>query len=334
LNPLAERTCFSQVASVQPLSELHRLYWAIRSDRPRLATILMARAKDPVAAGLFASYMYKRGASAMEERYNPAHMARMSEQYVCEILHVLAGDHHSSTDGLTTDDAVLDGRSLVFEQFKFYSRNDENKRGFLTFLDPQLRLENSLVRSALELMKIDGDHDVTNIDLAFAAEAKQILSQDDASMYLQGIWTRPSNNGDFCDAIFRTSPRRKWQLHLVGTLAFLLLYTVFILKMPPRKFDASTGEPNDLNAVEVVFWFCTLCYSCNEAKSAKEDFDSWEAFLQGSGNKLDMICVTIFALSFCFRVISAVVTDTSGRLMDIFFLLLWWVHVHIESHCT
>eukprot|EP01050_Picozoa_sp_SAG11_P016094 SAG11_NODE_2155_length_3735_cov_2.677668_2_plen_907_part_00 len=41
------------------LHPLHRLYWAINSNRPRLAKALMYQSPSPIVAALFAAYLYK-----------------------------------------------------------------------------------------------------------------------------------------------------------------------------------------------------------------------------------------------------------------------------------
>jgi hypothetical protein len=96
------------------MHDLHRLYWAIRSNRPKLAKVLMYRAEDPILAGLFSSYVYSRQRlprrfvpdAEQKSTYQPLAMTKLSEQYACDIL----------------DNAILAGSSAAFDQFVYYGK--------------------------------------------------------------------------------------------------------------------------------------------------------------------------------------------------------------------
>ena len=76
------------------MHDLHRLYWAIRSNRPKLATVLMTRCAQPILAGIFSSFFYRNQLlppdfvpdAKLKAKYKPKAMQRSSEEYACEIL--------------------------------------------------------------------------------------------------------------------------------------------------------------------------------------------------------------------------------------------------------
>ena len=98
-----------------PMHMLHRVYWAIRSNRPKLAQVLMHRAEDPILAGLFSAYLYNRQKlphgfvpdAEQSAKYLPLAMTIASEQYACEIL----------------DNAIFAGSTAAFDEFVFYGKS-------------------------------------------------------------------------------------------------------------------------------------------------------------------------------------------------------------------
>ena len=70
---------------------------AIRSNRPRLATVLMTRCSQPLLAGLFSSQIYRHQLlpadfvpdARLKPKYLPKTMRVASEAYACEVRNAI-----------------------------------------------------------------------------------------------------------------------------------------------------------------------------------------------------------------------------------------------------
>lgn len=143
------------------LHGLHRLFWAIFSNRPRLAQVLMYRNDDPIVAGFFGAFCYKtipakEANKVVKEKFLPQPMALCCEQYSVDILCSL----------------VVDG-DAVFEEFVYWSEESEEKADFQRFLPKMAdRQRNFMKRTALRSMGFGRNDEVTHLDLAIAADSK------------------------------------------------------------------------------------------------------------------------------------------------------------------
>lgn len=283
----------------RPMHELHRLYWAIRSNRPKMANMLMRRCHLPIVAGLFSSYFYQTQRlprnyipdANLKKSYRPENMKTAAEAYACDIL----------------DNAELSGSNAAFDEFLFYPLRSETdpSSGFTEFV-PKKRdqIANANLRSALMLMDIDQDSQVTNLDLALKAESKLFMSQAGVTQFLRMLWMRPSDNGSFVQQQMPnwtrlSRPSVKGLLKIIGFAAFIILYAIFLANVPER------GHVMQLTGTESAFWIWTLAYIVNEIAEAQDDFDSVLQYLQGSGNAVDCVIILFFAAALLCRVIAA-----------------------------
>jgi hypothetical protein len=270
---------------------LHRLYWAIRSNRPRLATVLMTRCKQPILAGIFSAQIYKRQIlpadfvpdARLKPKYLPKAMQKASEEYACEIL----------------DNAELDGSNSAFDSFVFYGIDEEDGDEYIDFVTKESdQNENANVRMALHLMGVDPRCCMTNIDLALLASNKQFMTQNGVMQFLLKLWSRPSDNGNWVQRrlpYYLQIPRTKGVLNLIGSVSFLVLYIFFLSNIPPRAEEFPT------TASEVFFWAWTLTFVVNEVFEAIGDFESFADYAGGRGNMIDICVITLFLAAFIFR---------------------------------
>ena len=278
------------------MHDLHRLYWAIRSNRPKLATVLMTRCAQPILAGIFSSFFYRNQLlppdfvpdAKLKAKYKPKAMQRSSEEYACEIL----------------DCAELDGSNAAFDSFLYYGVDEEDGDDYRNFITKeQQQIENSNVRAALELMGVDPRTEVTHLDLALLANTKMFMAQAGVTQHLLKLWKRPSDNDNLVQrhlpALFQI-PKVKGYLNLVGFAAFIAVYATLLINVPNR------GDPQELTAVEGVFWIWTLGLILNEVMEAVGDFDAISDYVRASGNVTDMILISAFLSAFACRIVSSV----------------------------
>ncbi len=283
----------------RPMHELHRLYWAIRSNRPKMANMLMRRCHLPIVAGLFSSYLYQTQRlprnyipdANLKTRYRPEYMKTAAEAYACDIL----------------DNAELSGSNAAFDEFLFYPLSSETdpSSSFTEFVAKKRdQIANANLRSAMILMDVDQDSQITNLDLALKAESKLFMSQAGVTQFLRMLWLRPSDNGSFVQQQMPewtrlSRPSVKGLLKIVGFAAFLILYAIFLANVPER------GYVMPLTRIEATFWVWTLTLVVNEIAEARDDFDSLLLYLQGSGNAVDCVIILVFATAFVCRLIAA-----------------------------
>eukprot|EP01043_Picozoa_sp_COSAG02_P010313 COSAG02_NODE_360_length_23829_cov_107.112769_8_plen_1933_part_00 len=280
------------------MHELHRLFWAIRSNRPKLAEVLMHRCHRPIVAGLFAAYVYKKQAlprnfvpdTQFKERHMPHNMRRSCELYACDIL----------------DNADFQGSYAAFDEFVYWGKDEEDDELFKRFKSLRKdRRDNANIRAALKLMHQDANTEPTNIDLALMANSKVFMGQPGVTQFLTKLWRLPSNNGKYTDALFSrfSAPRVKCYVSIIGYLIFLGIYVSFVLSMPSKSVELS------LTFNEGVFWFWELASAMSEIGEAFGDFDSFHGYLRGSGNKLDFLIMVMFGLAFGARLWLAGATE-------------------------
>lgn len=273
------------------MHELHRLYWAIRSNRPRLATVLMTRCSSPLLAGLFSAEIYKRQFlpadfvpdARLKPKYLPMAMQEASEVYAVEIL----------------DHAELDGSNAAFDSFLFYSLDEEDSDDYIDFVTKESeQIENANTRTVLHLMGVNPLSKVTNIDLALLAGNKHFMAQTGIRQFLLKLWARPSDNGNWVQRQLPSilgTPQVKGMLNLLGAVVFLVLYIIFISAMPPR------GEPFEATALDVLFWGWALTLVLNEVAESMNDFQTWLDYVRASGNALDCVVCSLFCVAFVCR---------------------------------
>lgn len=276
------------------MHDLHRIYWAIRSNRPRLARVLMTRCSHPILAGLFSAQIYRDQKLPadyvpdvnLKPMYLPKAMRASSESYACEIL----------------DNAEFDGSNSAFDSFIFYGIDEEDTDDYLNFVVKENdKIENTKLREVLQLMGVDERTEVTNIDLALLANSKTFMTQNGVMQFLMKLWTRPSDNGNW---VQRTLPdalqiaRVKMLINLFAFAAFLAMYVFLLRGIPPR------GEEYKLTEFEMVFWGWAFAFALNEAVEARGDYDTFYDYVRGSGNAIDLLVIFTFLVSLASRAYS------------------------------
>ena len=212
-------------------------------------------------AGLFAAYLYDSQSlprdfvpdSRLKARYMPDAMRLASEQYACEIL----------------DNAQFDGSNAAFDEYIFYGIDEESGAEFKEFMGKRKQqLDNANLRSALQLMGVDPRTEVTHLDLALQANSKLFMNQAGVRQFLDRLWRRPSNNGDFVQNHLEVAPCIKGFVKLAGFTSFIVIYMVMMANLPAR------DEPFTTSAIETVFWVWALTFLLSEVFEAHADFDT------------------------------------------------------------
>eukprot|EP01047_Picozoa_sp_COSAG01_P036409 COSAG01_NODE_2844_length_6989_cov_41.950943_2_plen_1363_part_00 len=195
-----------------PLHDLHRIFWAIRSNRPKVAMELIKRSTQPIIAGLFSAYLYSQQRlpkdfvpdADLKAKYQPKAMCQSAEQYACDVL----------------ENTILSGSNAAFDEIVFYGAEEERGDQYRTYIAKEKdQLENVNLRSALTLMNIPTDTGVTHLDIALQADCKQFMNMAGPRQFLVKLWCarmlsntcymvqwvrrvllgreRPSNNGNW-----------------------------------------------------------------------------------------------------------------------------------------
>ena len=278
------------------MHDLHRLYWAIRSNRPRLATVLMTRCSQPILAGIFSAQIYRHQIlptdyvpdAKLKPKYLPSQMRAMSEAYACEIL----------------DNAEFDGSNAAFDSFIFYGADEEEDDDYIDFVTKEAdQIDNTNVRSVLQLVGVDEKTEVTHIDLALLANSKKFMTQNGVMQFLEKLWTRPSDNGNWVQRHLPQKlqvPRIKMMVNLYGFVAFLIAYIYMLRSVPAR------GEEFVLTNYEIAFWCWAQTFMLNEVVEALGDFDTFLDYIRGQGNLIDCAVILLFLIAMITRIVSLV----------------------------
>ena len=205
---------------------------------------------------------------------------------------------------LTRKVSLFQGSNAAFDSFLYYGVDEEDGDDYRNFITKeQQQIENSNVRAALELMGVDPRTEVTHLDLALLANTKMFMAQAGVTQHLLKLWKRPSDNDNLVQrhlpALFQI-PKVKGYLNLCGFATFIAVYATLLINVPNR------GDPQELTAVEGVFWIWTLGLILNEIMEAVGDFDAISDYVRASGNVTDMILISAFLSAFACRIVSSV----------------------------
>jgi len=137
------------------MHDLHRLYWAVRSNRNKVADVLLRRCKQPIVAGLFAAKLYSHHKLprnhvpdvTQKARYMPHEMRLRCESYAVDVI----------------NQTNLDQTTTAFDEYVFYSTGMEESKMYREFVHTeQARIDNETIRDALQLMGVTSDHEVVS----------------------------------------------------------------------------------------------------------------------------------------------------------------------------
>jgi len=169
----------------------------------------------------------------------------------------------------------------------FYSTKMEGTAVFKEFLNTQQAvIDNESIRDALTLIDVSPEQPVTRIDLALMCNAKAFLNQPGVAHFLDRLWKRPSENGQYVQwmASYYISPRHKGVINMAGFLSMLMVVMSFISSLPER------GDSIELfGALEVTFWVWTLAYVYNEL----EQFTTLHEYIETVENCIDALIVHV-----------------------------------------
>jgi hypothetical protein len=296
-----------------PLDPLVRIYWAIVTNRVKLAKFLWTQSSYPFIAAFVGSYVYKHmglalGQVTVKRRSRQRKkLADDWDHFAADMLDCL--DLHSDVSHQHTSASEVHSGAAVFEEYVFFGKDQEA----LWEKDPDTietefgkltagqRQENESLRSALKITGSDEISEITRVDLAIIATNKVFMGHPATEHFLDGLWARPCSNGKFVDLVSQTSPRFKFYSNVCGYLIFLTIYTLVFAQFPFQSIGA-TKPPSGL---EIVFWSWVFVFIVDEAFQAWDDFDSIFMYMKGSGNKQDVLINSCFVAAALCRFIGA-----------------------------
>jgi hypothetical protein len=280
------------------LHPLHRLYWAIQTNREELTQLFWRQSDQPIIASFLASYTYRH-----TEVYAKSHKKKRAFEYdskaegLLEILnnvpelaagqqmHVLMDEYVYFPEGEDIEQIIAGSEHGTVTQY-----------GMLTDAEKKC---NKKIRSALALMGADPTLAMTALDLAIRAENKLFMAHRATQDFLDTMWTTSMGNGQWLDTILNTSPRTKFRLASIGyTAAIILLWAVFI-QMPTAN---EMQWPKSSEWLLWIWWFGSMVNEAFEYGDSR----SLRAYLAGSGNKLDILVIFCLFLALCCRIAAAV----------------------------
>eukprot|EP01052_Picozoa_sp_SAG31_P019238 SAG31_NODE_1395_length_8516_cov_4.162885_5_plen_1018_part_00 len=297
------------------LHGLHRLYWAIHSNRPKLARVFMHRHENPLVAGFFCAHCYKQlpaqmAAKVLAEKHLPKNVAKEAEQYCLDIL----------------SDLDIQEEHAVFEQYIYWSTEQQRHSDYARFVPKKSdQQRNYLVRSALSAMGFDRNDNITHLDLAIESDSRLFMGHPMVAAFLHRLWISPSDNGRFCDSLIPSSARQKWAISLVAHIGFLIMHMGYIATLPAR------GEELEHTTIEVLFWMWGVAFVLYEAFHFSQE-TSIRVYLSGSGNKNDVAINVLLVFGLFARVMvstSLVWVDVMFATISIAFIFSAWRLLHI-----
>jgi hypothetical protein len=264
---------FHGLSRADSMHQLMRIFWAIQSNRPRLAKTLLYRAKDPFLAAFFTSYCYNVEGKWEVGKFHPKTMSMVAEEYAEDMMKSL----------------VQDGTDAVLDKYVFWTAESEGEVDFQRFMvDDAERQQNVLVRMSLSIASIGEDDLITNLDLAIASDSKMFMGEPFTAQFCTRLWRRPCNNGSFCDSYIPISPRFKWVNAVIGHFFFLVLHYVYMCWDIGMMHEIKERGGMAVTQVEIFFWVWACTYITNELHGILQETSIWDYF-EKSGNTNDAI---------------------------------------------
>ena len=210
-------------AKRQPLSDIHRLFWAVATRRYKLARLLWERACDPVAAAFAAAYFFRNLpdahmneddregfaneydalATAVIKRFQEVADSKQETSFLQQFLYFANTEDGEETQG----GAVAPGGRPSLR--RLWSMPGESMRNLIAgnksidtgrakagvhplygCLSASQRHKNAAIRDALMLLGFEG-LEPTRLDMAVTARCKMVLSLDSVEEFMDRLWSRP-----------------------------------------------------------------------------------------------------------------------------------------------
>jgi hypothetical protein len=321
------------------LQPLLRLSWAVLTGRERLAEYLWSELEPTVAfLGTFmCSYLYYRLPTlAPDAEKRIASWGQKSS----ELLDHLAGIKDPRCVRAIFDEYLYFGTD---EEKQCMSGRLEGRVSKFSLLNTAQRRANAQVRHALRLMGASVEQPATRLDLAILARNKVFMAHELTQQFLDDLWAKGSTNGafstvltmDMCytntkmnmtphivaievspdwpfgalpagrwgDTVLFGSPsaRFKHAAFTLGHLLFLSLHTYIFLSMPFAS-DAISDDAPPVSASEYFFWSWVVCSAANELSQLLR-LPTVDDYLADTGNCIDLLTLSAFAIAAVFRII-------------------------------
>ena len=323
-------------AKQQPLSDIHRLFWAVATRRYKLARLLWERACDPVAAAFAAAYFFRNLpdahmneddregfanqydalATAVIKRFQEVADSKQETSFLQQFLYFA-----STEDGKETHDgaAAPGGRPSLR---RLWSMPGESMRNLIAgnksidtgrakagvhplygCLSASQRHKNAAIRDALMLMGFEG-LEPTRLDMAVTARCKMVLSLDSVEEFMDRLWSRPTyGRTRVLERVLLggVAPRLKCVAHICFESLFLLLFVAVFFGLEPNRAGVSWA-PSAGVPIECCFWFWVATLVLEELRQLYHAGRS-SLYIASSVNKLDVVVMAIFLAAFVFHII-------------------------------
>ena len=304
------------------LAGLQRLFWAIMTNRDKLAEVLWTMMPP---RGVFAGAFLCGFAISKANLRNPRlaePRARAWHEKTIKFLDEL--EKVSDPDCIR---AVFDEYLYFGTEEEEYTREHPHEITVYGILSQEEKISDAKIRQGLLLMGCDVDGPKTRIDLAIIADSKEFLGHPATEHFMDELWTAPASVTQYSELMLQdtalaslSTPRMKFVSSTFGWLVFVFIFsTVFMdtsssgeehghwswsqtgagygLQVPTKMTEPST--------VEMSFWIWTMMLLCNELYQL-ESADSFSDYISGSGNLLDATIQTVFGVALLCRVVSYV----------------------------
>lgn len=312
----------------QPLDPLHRLFWAIMTNRDQLAEVLWKQLppQGSFAGAFLASYSISHG--------------KISNQ------HVACGNMESwnqKTLRLLDELQLLadpECTSAIFNQYLFFGLEEEmyatahpEQLTMYAALSEGAKIDNARRRAALQLMGCDIGTPKTRVDLAILANCQEFLGHAATEQFMDYLWVSPSYNSYFAMLTkghwlsVLAVPRVKFAGALICWIMFAALYaTVYANFEPPTQmkgiwYSSDSEEAHSIEGRggsgslpwETVFWLWVGALILNEVNEMAS-FGMVSEYLSASGNWVDAALQFVFLLALISRVASLMLWQNQDEL--------------------
>jgi hypothetical protein len=296
------------------LEPLHRLFWAVMTERDTLAEYLW-RQMSPhgMFAGAFICGHAIRNAQMANEVIREARATGWDSKTTSLL------DEISSAMDPGCTRAILDEYVYFGEDEEQYADSHPHEMTKYGALSTSAKQKNTKRRFALILMGCNVHSPMTRVDLAVLAQSKPFLEHPLTAKFMDLLWISTTINGGKYFEVFvgrilsGVSPRMKFRSNTFGWGIFLLLYAYVYLDGSTTDDDGRDIGGNGFRVPtkmaapsgwEYGFWCWVFILMGNEVSQIYSDFDSLGAYLLASGNWVDAVIQTIFLASALCRFVS------------------------------
>jgi hypothetical protein len=295
LKTTARRVFYTEMRKLAKLSEIHRLFWAVITDRPHVAIVLWKTMKSPLVGALLARYAYSELAKA-----NPLRSTELQAH-----ANEFAGLSTRLLNAYRITDKAVELLQTANPDFgKEWWKTAKHWREVLS-ISPSSRREDSVrldrwdhresrewPQPVWHLFAGFSANDVpTVIDLALATNCFDTLSHPHVQRFLDRIWDKGG-------------AKNKYLVRLFFWLTFIAVYVGVLVQLSNAAKNKETvvlflTDQSEIKWLECALWVFVFAYLVDEAQQCRRS--GVVRYARESANKFDIAIFVIFFLSFALR---------------------------------